>query len=127
MNKAIVGLGSNIEPEQNIQEARKILTKQYRVLTESRFEVTQPIGSMDQPDFINGAVLLETALNVEELRIALKQIELDLGRDVQHGKGGPRTIDLDIIVWNDKIIDQDFYNRGFLRKSVLEILPDLSY
>lgn len=127
MNKVIIGLGSNIDPEQNIQKAKEILIQNYQVLTESHFEVTKPIGGIDQPDFINGAVLLETILNMEELKIALKQIESSLGRDMQHDRKGPRTIDLDIIVWNDKIVDQDFYNREFLRKFVLELLPDLNY
>jgi len=128
MNTVIVGLGSNIEPEENIQKARAILAQKYNVLAESYFEVTKPVGEIPQADFINGAVLLETELGVEQLKAALKNTESDLGRkETSDQKGGPRTIDLDIVTWNRSIIDQDFYKRDYLKKSVLELIPDLKY
>jgi len=127
MNKAIIGLGSNINPEENIQKAAKLLAEYFHVLNQSRFIKTKPIGYVDQADFINGTVFLETDLNQEQLTASLKNIENQLGRKRSEIKFGPRTIDLDIIVFNDKIVDQDFYERDFVQKSTLELVPDLKY
>jgi len=48
-----------------------------------------------------------------------------MGRDRSLPKFGPRTIDLDILIWNKKVVDEDYYKRDFLRKGVEEIIPDL--
>ena len=149
MNRVIVGLGSNIDPEKNIQKAKEILAKKYHILAESCFEATKPIGEIPQDDFtvsesqslfipiskidarsayfINGAVLLETKLSLNQLKTALKDTESDLGREEMNDHYGPRTIDLDIIVWNKTIIDRDFHSRDYLKQSVLELIPDLKY
>ena len=126
-NMVIIGLGSNIEPEQNIAEARKILADQFDVFKESDFIRTKPVGYTEQDDFINGAVLLKTKLAQQELTATLKTIEKDLGRQVSKIKSGPRTIDLDIVTFNGEIIDQDFYTRDFLKNSVLELIPNLDH
>ena len=127
MNRAVIALGSNIEPKIHIAEARKLLAHHYRVLGESSFAITKPVGARLQADFINGAVLLETDLSMEQLKDALKQIEEGLGRDRDSGPNAPRTIDLDIVVWNGRIIDQDFYRRDYLKRSVLALIPDLPH
>ena len=54
-------------------------------------------------------------------------MEKDLGRVASAERFGPRTIDLDIVVWNGKVVDKDFYSRDYLKESVLELLPDLQY
>ena len=87
----------------------------------SPFIKTKPVGIIKQSDFINGAVKIETRMERDELKIFLKGIEDRLGRDRSAPKFGPRTIDLDIVVWNGKIIDDDYYSREFLRKSVDEV------
>ncbi len=127
MNMAIVGLGSNIDPKMNIQKAKAFLSKEYALLKESQFVKTKPIGFTQQPDYINGAVLILTEQDFKHLKDSLKAIEISLGRRQQKNKFGPRTIDLDILVWNKKIIDQDFYTRDFTKKSVLELMPSLKY
>lgn len=127
MNTAIVALGSNIKPEMQITEARRRLKGAFHVLKESAFVYTKPIGYMDQPDFINGAVLLETMLDADELRSSLKEMELTMGRESSKIKFGPRSIDLDVVVFNDRVIDQDFYQREYLKQSVLELIPQLVY
>ncbi len=124
-NKAIIGLGSNIDPQRNIQKAKKLLAKKFYILAESRFVRTKPVGFKDQPDFLNGAVYLETELKQGSLRQALKNLEVQLGRRVSLQKFGPRTIDLDLIVWNDRVVHNDFYERNFLRKAVFEVFPEL--
>lgn len=127
MNRVIVGLGSNIEPDKNIERAKKTLTRKYKVVAESSFRQTKSIGDIQQADFINGAILLETERDSEQLKVELTQIETELGRSQEHNHNEPRTIDLDIILWNETIMDQDFYKRDYLKQSVLELLPDLKY
>ncbi len=127
MNKVVIGLGSNIEPLKNIESARKILAEKYLVLCESKFVQTKPIGKLDQPDFINGSILIATPVTQNILLAELKEIEISLGRTEAFERYGPRTIDLDIVVWNGEVIDQDFYHRSFLKNSVLEIFPNLKY
>lgn len=127
MNKVIIGLGSNIEPEKNIENARATLKENFQILGESKFIQTKPVGLVDQADFINGAVLINTGLKMDELESKLKKLEKNLGRIETDVKFGPRSIDLDIVTWNREIIDQDFYTRDFLKNSVLELIPDLEY
>ena len=127
MNTAIIGLGSNIDPQLNIKAAEEILANHFKVLEKSKFVTTQAIGDIPQPDFINGAMLVTTDQNFESLKQILKDIEIKLGRQKQHKKFDPRTIDLDILIWNDKVVDKDFYTRDFVKKSVLQLLPHLEY
>jgi len=127
MNHVIIGLGSNIESDQNIQQAREILAQKYHVLAESCFKVTKSVGKFEQADFLNGSVLIKTKLTTEQLKAELNAIEKTMGRNRPYDRFGPRTIDLDIIVWNENIIDQDFYDRNYLKESVLELVPDLKY
>lgn len=127
MNKAIIGLGSNIEPKKNIKKARDLIAERFQVIGESDFVQTKPIGYTNQDDFINGAIFIATDLSINDLKPVLHEIEQDLGRKASPIKFGPRTIDLDIVVWNNKIIDQDFHTRDFLKNSVLQLLPQLKY
>jgi 2-amino-4-hydroxy-6-hydroxymethyldihydropteridine diphosphokinase len=127
VSTVIIGLGSNMDPMFHIAEAKKYLAKQYRLIKESRFVKTKPIGFLDQADFINGAVMIQTQEDLPTLKSSLKQIEQQMGRKQKANPYGPRTIDLDILVWNQKIIDQDFYHRDFVRQAVLELSPNLPY
>ena len=127
MNSAIIGLGSNIDAPQNILKAKTVLAEQFEIMKESVFVTTKSVGYPQQANFINGAVLLKTSLDLSQVKKTLKIIESQLGRRPSPDKFGPRIIDLDIIVWNDQVIDQDFYYREYLRKSILELLPDLEY
>jgi 2-amino-4-hydroxy-6-hydroxymethyldihydropteridine diphosphokinase len=121
INVAIVGIGSNIDAEKNISVMLEMLGSEVDIVKISKFLKTKPIGVENQPDYTNGAVKVKTVLSLEELKILLKSIEDRLGRDREGPKSGPRTIDLDIIVWNRKIVHQDYFYRDFLRNSVEEI------
>ena len=121
----MIGLGSNIDPEANLEQAVQELESRFKVSKRSQWIRTKPIGIQDQPDFYNGALLMETELEQESLKKELKRIEDILGRDRSVPKFGPRTIDLDILIWNKKVVDEDYYERDFLRKGVEEIIPDL--
>jgi len=127
MNQVIIGLGSNIDPDQNIQQAKEILAQKYHVIAESCFKMTKPVGKIKQADFINGSVLIESKSTIEQLKIELGEIEKSMGRNRPYDRHGPRTIDLDIVIWNMDVIDQDFYERDYLKESILELVPSLKY
>jgi len=127
MNQAIVALGSNIDSQKNIALAREILAKDFEVIAETDWVSTKPVGYAQQPDFLNGAVLIHTVLKLEQLRQHLKRIEDTLGRRRGVLTFGPRTVDLDIVVWNGKLLDPDFYERDYLKKAVLDLEPDLKH
>ncbi len=127
INTAVVGLGSNIRPRLNIRKAVAALSENYEVVKKSRFVRTKPVGYTKQADFLNGAVLLKTKHGYRSFRKELKRMEKDLGRTKEKHKFGPRSIDLDIIVWNDAIVDKDFYRRPFIKRSVLSLKPRLRF
>ena len=124
-HEVVIGLGSNIDPEANLEQAVQELKSRFKVSKRSQWTRTKPIGIQDQPDFYNGALLMETELEQQSLKKELKRIEDILGRDRSLPKFGPRTIDLDILIWNKKVVDEDYYERDFLRKGVEEIIPEL--
>lgn len=121
MNIAIISIGSNIDAEKNIARMLKILGNEVEIEKVSSLVKTKPIGIKNQPDFTNGALKAQTGMNREDLNRLLKTIEDELGRDRSTPKFGPRTIDLDIVIWNGEILDEDYYMRDFLRKSIEEI------
>lgn len=118
----IIGIGSNIDPQYNIDEALSILGREQEVVSVSSLIQTSPIGLVNQPDFLNGAVKVVTQMSMTDFKYYLKNIEDRLNRDRSAPKYGPRTIDLDILIWDGEIVDTDYYNRDFLQTSVSEII-----
>jgi len=100
----IIGIGSNINAENNIRKMLEILKKNVKVLQISALIKTKPIGIINQPDFTNGAVKIKTELNKTDLNKLLKNIEDKIGRDRTKQKFSSRCIDLDIVVWNEKLL-----------------------
>ena len=125
MNTVIVGIGSNIDAERNVSAAKRILCEKLNVLGESEFVRTRPIGPRQQQDFLNGSLLLKTRLGRKQLKTLLKGVETALGRGVKEDRYGPRKMDLDILVWNGEVVDSDVYKREFLRRSVIQLCPEL--
>ena len=125
MNEAIIGLGSNIEPETNISKAKELIARELKLIKLSKFVETEPLGFKEQDNFLNGAVLVNTKLDLQELNKLLKKMEKTIGRKKTKNKHGPRIIDLDILTWNGEIIDVEVYTRSFLRNSILELKPEL--
>lgn len=118
MHSAIIGIGSNINAMENIHMALELLAKVGIVGELSPLQTTKPIGITDQADFTNGAVAISTQLDVYDLRTQLKLIEDKLGRDRTRPKFGPREIDLDIVVYDNIIIDDDYHSRDFVKTLV---------
>jgi len=116
-----IGIGSNIDPERNIAAALFHLRRDHELVSVSSLIKTTPIGISDQPDFLNGAARVFTVMKIIDFQHYLKGLEDSLKRDRTTPKFGPRTIDLDIIKWDNEIIDQDYYTRDFLKAAVDEI------
>ena len=127
MHTAVIGVGSNIKPHENIEEAKKIVAAKHNLLKCAQLVETAPIGYQDQADFINGAFLISTRFDLKRFNQFLKEVEVMLKRVKTANINGPRTIDLDIVVWDGEVIDEDFYFRDFLKNAVLELIPDLKY
>ncbi len=124
MNEAYVLLGSNIEPEKNILLALSYLEQNFLVYDVSHTWQTKPVGS-DAADFLNTAVMIETELDAYTLKErCLCHIEEQLGRVRQKDKNAPRTIDLDIIVFNGEVLDYNLYRYAHLILPFAELLPD---
>lgn len=121
MNDCIIGIGSNIEADRNIPEMLRLLAAKVEIVQVSQLVQTKPIGIAEQADYTNGAVLVRTEMSLKKLSLYLKMLEDQMGRDRSPEKLGPRNIDLDILIWNDTIVDPDYYTRDFLRNSAAEL------
>ncbi len=106
MNQVYIAIGSNIDPIAYLRQSITLLREHTQLLATSSIYETAPQGRRHQANFLNMAVLLETDLTPEELRLQiLKSIEEALGRDRQYNsRYASHTIDLDIALWNDEII-----------------------
>ena len=126
MNQAVIGISSNLQPKANIERAIKRIAESHGILSESRFVETEPLAGRDQPNYLNGAILIQTSMGREELKDWLRELEGDLGRTRSTDRYDSRTIDLDIVVWSGEIVDEDVYEREFLRAAILEVCPGLN-
>lgn len=122
-NRVLISVGSNIRPEHYIPKALNLIRAEINVINESKFIRTSPVGFANQDDFINGVIQIKTRMNRRELTYWLKNVENRMDRVRTENKDGPRTIDLDIIAWNGKIVDDDVFSRDYLRNAILEIDP----
>ena len=75
MNDCIIGIGSNIDADKNIAEMLRLLGNEVKIVQVSQMVRTKPIGIAEQPDYTNGAVLIKTAMNLDELSVFLKALE----------------------------------------------------
>ena len=131
-NRAYLSLGSNIEPERNLPAAVALLERYGRVSAASTVWETRPLGAPGQANFLNAVVLLETGLSAEALRErAIPAIEAELGRVRTADKNAARTIDLDIMLFNEAVLqlgrrhipDPEILQRPFVAIPLAEIAP----
>jgi 2-amino-4-hydroxy-6-hydroxymethyldihydropteridine diphosphokinase len=133
--RAYVGLGANLgDRERTLRAAVEALAAnhQIEVLAVSSLRETDPVGPVpDQPRFLNGAVALETSLSARELLRVLLRTEAAFGRTREGRPGGPRTLDLDLLVYGDEEIDEPGlevpHPRLHERPFVLEPLGELGW
>jgi len=107
-NRAFIAMGSNINPADHLREAVRLLAEQCALVAVSPIYETVPVGKLDQPNFFNAAALIETELSAADLKHeVLLGIECQLGRVRVADKNAPRTIDLDIALFNTEVLDVD--------------------
>jgi 2-amino-4-hydroxy-6-hydroxymethyldihydropteridine diphosphokinase len=135
---AYIGLGANLgERERTIAAALRRIDEDERTsLLRSTVPIeTDPVGYTDQPRFFNAAASLATTRSPRELLDLLLEIERDLGRVRGEGpRYGPRTIDLDLLLYDDETIDEDalevphprLHERRFVLEPLAELEPGLS-
>lgn len=132
MARAFIGLGSNLgDREAALRGALELLGED--VVAVSSFRETEPVGYLDQPAFLNAAAALETGLEPRALLERLLGVERELGRTREGPRHGPRTIDLDLLVYDDRVIDEPglvvphprLAERRFVLEPLAELDPDL--
>ncbi len=135
MTPAYVALGANLgDAQATVRAAFDALEtlSETRVLRRSSLYRTAPVGLADQPDFINAVAAIETALAPDALLSALLAIENRFGR-VRRDRNGPRTLDLDLLLYGEQCIDSPqltlphprLHLRAFVLCPLAEIAPDL--
>lgn len=108
VNCVYILLGSNIDKERNLPEAVRLLAELTRVVAVSSVYETAPVGLEDQPHFFNAAVQAETELSAALFRNqVLARVEQLLGRVRTADKNAPRTIDADMVLFNDEVFELD--------------------
>ena len=136
MTIAYIGLGSNLdEPDRQLSSAISSLQglSASRLVTRSSYYRSEPLGPAGQPDYINAAVKLETTLTAHELLGEMQEIELLHGRQRSGVRWGPRTLDLDLLLYGDEQIDTvtlrvphpEIANRNFVLQPLYEISAEL--
>ncbi len=132
--RAFIAVGSNISPEENVRAALLALARQEEIVAVSTIYCTKPEGRPDQPDFYNCVVEIKTEKMPEALKYqVLRCIEAGLGRQRISDKFAPRTIDLDLMLYDNLILDTDrlvlpdpeISSRPFLAACLSELAPDL--
>jgi len=133
--RAYVGLGANLGTrEDTIRHAVDLLGSHPEVdlVAVSTLHETEPWGPVEQPPFLNGAAAVETGLEPRALLDVLLEVERRLGR-VRDERWGPRTIDLDLLLYGDAVVDEPgltvphprLRERAFALEPLLELDPDL--
>jgi 2-amino-4-hydroxy-6-hydroxymethyldihydropteridine diphosphokinase len=134
--RAFVGAGSNLgDREATIRRALDELAHVpgVQVVRMSTLRKTDPVGITDQPRFLNGAAEVETSLDARGLLDALLAVERALGRERTGPRFGPRTIDLDLLVFGGEIVDEPglrvphprLHERRFALEPLADLDPDL--
>ena len=132
-----IGIGSNqqdpVKQAQQAIQTLKNLPKSKLTSCSSLYSST-PMGPQDQPDYVNAVAEIETELSAIELLDALQKIELNQGRVRKDNRWGPRTLDLDIILYDDQQINSErlivphygMHEREFVLYPLAEIAPNLT-
>jgi len=104
----LVGLGSNIEPEVNLEHAARVLREQFGEVRFSAVYRSAAVG-MEGDDFLNACCRFRTDLPLAELKQLLKRIEDAHDRDRSQGSWKPRTLDLDVLIYHGEVVDDELY------------------
>jgi len=123
LHEAYLNLGSNIEPEVNLVRAIRLLHQYGDIKKVSNAWETRSVGA-EAPNYLNACVLFRSAYSQTELREeVIRPIEVKLGRERSKNKYAPRTMDIDIIVFDGKSTNEKFWNLAFVVIPLAEIHP----
>ena len=131
---AYVSVASNIDPERNILRSLVLLSEWVAITGLSTFYRTAPLGRPEQADYLNGVVAVRCPLGLRALKFdVLRPIEAQLGRVRTDDPYAARTIDLDVLVFGEMVVeeadlrvpDPDIAERVFLAAALAEVAPDL--
>ena len=134
MSRAFVSVGSNIRPDENVRRAVRLLANAASVVAVSTVYETEPEGRPEQQSYYNCVVEVETEAQPSALKQELLAIEERLGRRRGDDKYAPRTIDLDLLVYDDLVVrsaeltlpDPDIGRRPYLAAALRELAPALT-
>ena len=128
MNESVfIGIGSNIEPEPHIRAALSGLAELGEIEGVSQFIRNPAIGREDQPDYVNGVIMISTPLSAKTLKTVMRALEAALGRKRSADKFASRTIDLDVLLYGNATIpdleipDPHVWDRAIVAKTVAQI------
>ena len=123
-NLVLIGLGSNLNPEENILKAYGLIADHLSIIGQSPIYQTPAVGS-DGPDYLNSAILAETEHDFDQLRkVILAGIEDELGRVRSEDKYLDRTIDIDILIYNNSAVDPELWTQAHVAVPASHIMPD---
>ena len=121
----LVGIGSNINPENNIQRALTLLNELSYLYKRASIWQTPAVGSKG-PDYLNSAAIIKTTNSQEQIKNnVLSIIEQQLDRIRSKDRYMDRTIDLDILVYDQTIIDKDLWTQAHIAAPAAQLMPDL--
>jgi len=115
-------MGSNIEPERHLCVAAHAIREQFSMVVFSSVYRSAAVGMEHAADFLNACCLIDTAMESIRLNAWLKQLEDMHGRDRSQGSWKPRTLDLDILVLDDEVVDDDLYRYAHIYVPAVELV-----
>lgn len=136
MERVYIGLGSNLaEPLQQLRAALDAIAHlpQSCLQAQSSFYISDPLGPADQPRYVNAVAALDTELEPWQLLDALQRIEHEQGRVRKAERWGPRTLDLDILLFGERVLDDErltvphyhMHARPFVLYPLAELVTEL--
>ena len=127
LHEAYLNIGSNIRPEKHLRESIRLLREYGEVKAVSSAWQSHAFGS-DGPDFLNACVLFLTPLDDRDLKEqVIRPIEATLGRVRGPNKYAPRTIDIDIILFDEEPYGGEFWSNAFVVVPLADLLPDFHH
>jgi len=120
MAEVLVGMGSNINPENNLLRAATALRSEFGAVVFSSVYRSAAVG-MDGDDFLNACCLFDSVLGPAEVRRRMKALEDAQGRDRSAGSWKPRTIDLDVLMYDGTVMDGELYRYAHAYVPAIEL------
>ncbi len=121
MNKALLCIGTNEDTETNLRLCHQLLNSSFGEISYSDTSVTTPYGAHYKNDFLNQLAVIYTDQDKEGVRLKLKSIERQMGRESHDKEKGIVKIDIDLVIWNDEVLKP----ADVSRKYIVDLLPSL--